>query len=80
MLPKEDALEKLSKARDYEEKIAEDLNSFYLAYLGEIKDLSAEEKKEVELVLKTIIRESMKHNAMFTRMIEQVLESGKNNF
>jgi hypothetical protein len=79
MLTKELALEKLSKARDYEEKIAEDLNSFYLAYLDEIEGISSEEKKEVEIVLKTIIKESVKHNAMFTRMIEQVLESGKDN-
>jgi hypothetical protein len=77
MLNKEQALGKLSSARDYEEKIAQDLNSFYLSSLQEIADLSRSEKNEVELVLKTIIRESWEHNTLFTHMIEQVLESGK---
>jgi hypothetical protein len=80
MLNREEALGKLSAARDYEEKIAEDLNSYYLTFLDEVKGLSEEEKQEVIPVLKTIIRESWMHNAKFTMLIERVLASDKNIF
>lgn len=80
MVNKEEALSRLNKEKNYEDKIAGDLLNYYLFYIESIPDITKEQRKKIKEGLSTIANESLGHSSMFSVLIDYVLNNGKNNY
>jgi hypothetical protein len=80
MVNQTDALLRLNKEKDYEDKLVEDLSFYFIDYIDDISDLNETEKNKIKEFLNIIISESRKHSYMFNELVEMVLENGENNY
>ena len=80
MVNQREALDKLNKEKEYEDRLADDLLNYYLMSLEKISDLNEEERKKVEKTLKIIARESQMHSNLFSVLIHYVLNNGETNY
>jgi hypothetical protein len=72
----QETLEILNREKVYEDELVEKLNAYLLASLPVIKDITEEEKRQLQMGLTTIIRDSKRHGLMFGRLIQYVMEHG----
>lgn len=77
MLTKEDAIALLTEDRNVEEKLAYDVDTYILGSLDEIKDINPEEKSLIYDTLTVISRDSIRHSAIFTDLLQKVFQRGK---
>ena len=80
MVNKTDTLERLNSERDYEEELAHNLTSYFLTCIDHIEDIDSECREKLRKYLKIIREESIKHNHMFSSLIQMVVEDGENNY
>lgn len=80
MVTSNTALSRLRKEADYEEKISNDLGLYFLESLDEIKDLSEEEKIELNEKIEEILNDSVKHNKMIVGLIDYILQNAKDKY
>lgn len=80
MVNQKEALNRLNKEKDYEDKIANDLLNYYIVSIDEIPDITKEQKKKVKESLNTIGRESLGHSNMFSMLINYVLNNGETEY
>lgn len=80
MVNQKEALDRLNKEKDYEDRLANDLLNYYIVSLENIKDLSEKEREEVRKVLSKIAHESQRHSNMFSILIGYVLENGETKY
>ena len=73
-------LARLHKERNYEEKLVDNLGTYFLSCLDSIPDLKQKEKEIIHKNLNIIMKESMKHNYQFTELIEMVLKNEEDNY
>ncbi len=80
MVDKLKALDILNNERDYEEKLASDLESYFIICLDYIEELTKEQKETIRKSLTIIIRDSNKHSYLFNQLIQMVTYDGEDNF
>ena len=73
-------LKRLNKEREYEDKLAQDLDTYFCHCLNDIEDITESERQKIDSSLKIIIRDSEKHRAYFDIMIQKVMEHGKDDY
>jgi hypothetical protein len=77
MVNQREAMERLNKEKQYEDKIASDLMYFYLVSLELVPDLTEEQKSKIKESLSIIQNESEKHSRMFSALITYVMNNGE---
>jgi hypothetical protein len=80
MVNQKEALDRLNKEKDYEEKIANDLLNYYVISLDGINDLSVEQKKIIIASLEIIGHDSEMHASAFNNLITYVLNNGETEY
>jgi hypothetical protein len=80
MVNQKEALKRLNKEKDYEEKIAGDLLNYYIVSIEEIPDLTPVQKKKIKESLNTIAHDSQGHSNMFSMLINYVLNNGETEY
>ena len=75
-----DALARLKKEKDYEDKLVYDLTTFFISSLDEISDLDYKKGQIVKEKLSKIASDSQRHSQMFNMLIEMVVKNGNNNY
>ena len=80
MVNQQEALNILNKEKDYEDKLASNLNNYFILNLDYIKNLSKESKEKIKEVLSQIAFESERHSYKFQMLIQGVLENKKDNY
>ena len=58
----------------------ENLNTYFINCLEDIKDITEEQKKEVEEQLTKIMNDSSRHAHMFSQLIQMVVENGEDTY
>lgn len=80
MVNQKEALDRLNKEKDYEEKIANDLLNYYVISLDGINDLSEEQKKIIIASFNIIGHDSEMHASAFNNLINYVLNNGETEY
>jgi hypothetical protein len=80
MLDQTKALDILNREKDYEDRLVENLDNYFLVSLDSIDDITDEQKEKIRHHLKIIIKESMKHRYLFDQLIQRVMEHGEDNY
>lgn len=80
MLSQTEALEHFNHDKDYEDKLAYDINFYLIDSLKNISGISEKDKAEITRLLKVIIYDTLKHSAEFTKLIEYVVENGNTQY
>jgi hypothetical protein len=80
MVNQKEALDRLNKEKNYEEKIANDLLNYYIISLDTIKDISEEQKKTIIASLTVIGNDSLMHSNAFNNLINYVLNNGETEY
>ena len=80
MVDYQGTLHRLNREKEYEDEISMTLCGFFISCLNDIENLSEEEKKELNAKLSRIMKDSHRHSGMFAKMIEMVVERGKDNY
>ena len=80
MVTEKETLDRLNSEKDYEDKLAYDLDWYFIDSLPEIKDISENDKLLIKKILRTITYDSLKHSFLFTQLIEHVINNGENNY
>jgi hypothetical protein len=80
MVNQKEALDRLNKEKNYEEKIANDLLNYYIISLDTIKDISEEQKKTIMASLAVIGNDSLMHANAFNNLINYVLNNGETEY
>jgi hypothetical protein len=80
MVNQKEALDRLNKEKDYEEKIANDLLNYYVISLEGIEDITEEQKKIIIASLEIIGNDSLMHASAFNNLITYVLNNGETEY
>jgi hypothetical protein len=80
MVSKEDTLARLNKEKEYEDSLVERLNTYFLASIDDIQDISDKEKNKLKEFLLIILDESKRHSYLFNQLVQMVFENGENNY
>ena len=80
MVNKDDTLERLNKEKEYEDSLVERLNTYFLASIDGIQDISDKEKNKLRESLSIILDESKRHSYLFNQLVQMVFENGENNY
>ncbi len=75
-----EALDRLNKEKDYEDKIANDLLNYYLVSIDKIFDLTSTQRNKIREGLSTIAHDSQMHSEMFNLLINYVLNNGETEY
>jgi len=75
-----EALDRLNKEKDYEDKIANDLLNYYLVSIDKIFDLTSTQRNKIRQGLSTIAHDSQMHSEMFNLLINYVLNNGETEY
>jgi len=75
-----EALARLNKEKEYEDKLATDLSDYFLYSLDSVEGLNEEEKEKIKENLEIIMHESRKHSYLFNQLIQLIVENGENNY
>ncbi len=72
----------LNREKEYEDKLIDELNSYFISCLekGLIKEISEAQKNKLIEFLKIIANESRKHSLMFGGLMDFILENGEQNY
>ena len=74
------ALERLTKERDYEDRLVHTIFHFCLDCLPHIEDMTAKEKRLVKDTLTTISEDSERHSFLFDQLIQMLWEDEKGDY
>jgi hypothetical protein len=80
MVNKSSTLARLNKEKEYEDSLVERLNSYFLASIDAIQDISDKEKNKLRESLLIILDESKRHSYLFNQLVQMVFENGENNY
>ena len=80
MVNQKEALDRLNKEKNYEEKIAGDLLNYYIISLDAVEDISEEQKKIIIESLTVIGNDSLMHANAFNNLIDYVLNNGETEY
>ncbi len=80
MADQTDTLSRLNEEKDYEDRLAQNLSSYFLNSLDYIAGLSPAEKALAKESLTIIMQESFRHSHMFNMLVQWVVENGENNY
>lgn len=80
MVSRELAIEHFNNDKEYEDKLAYDINWYLMDSLNSISGLTDDEREKIKVYLKIILEDSQRHSFMFTELIEYVIKNGKNNY
>lgn len=80
MVSREQALEHFNNDKDYEDKLAYDINWYLTDNVDNLPELTLDEKEKIKVYLRIILEDSQRHSFMFTELIEYVIKNGKNNY
>ena len=80
MVNKDDTLERLNKEKEYEDSLVERSNTYFLASIDGIQDISDKEKNKLRESLSIILDESKRHSYLFNQLVQMVFENGENNY
>ena len=75
-----EALARLNKEKDYEDKLAADLSDYFIVSLDSIKELSEDERKKIKETLEIMNNETRKHSYMFNQLIQFIVENGEADY
>ena len=80
MVNQTDTLSRLNREKNYEDKLVDNLNNYFIYSLDNIKDISVDEKDKIKQILETIMKESHNHSFMFDQLIQMVIEHGEDTY
>lgn len=80
MVNQKEALTRLNKEKNYEERIAKELLNYYIVAIDDIPDINDEDKKKLKQSLSIIARDSQGHRNMFDNLITYVLNNGETEY
>ena len=80
MVNQKEALDRLNKEKEYEDRLANVLLNYYIVSLDKIDDLSKKDKDELRKVLSTIAHDSEGHSNIFSYLITYVLNNGETKY
>ncbi len=80
MVTQSETLDRLNSEKDYEDKLAKDLDEYYLLCLDDIYDLDADEKEKLKKGLSVITSDSQMHSHKFAELIQMVVQNGEDNY
>jgi len=75
-----EALDRLNKEKEYEDRLANVLLNYYIVSLDKIDDLSKKDKDELRKVLSTIAHDSEGQSNIFSYLITYVLNNGETKY
>ena len=77
---KVDTIRRISDERHYEEEIIIKVKDHLINCIDGVKDISEDERRQIQMGLETIITESLMHDSMLWALFKEVLKSEKDNF
>ena len=80
MVNQKEALDRLNKEKEYEDRLANVLLNYYIVSLDKIDDLSKKDKDELRKVLSTIAHDSEGQSNIFSYLITYVLNNGETKY
>ena len=75
MVTQQEAMDRLNKEKELEEKLAMDLSIYFIDCLEEIKELKDSERQTLRQDLLKIRQDSQRHAFMFNQLLQKVLEN-----
>ncbi len=70
----------MNNEKDYEDRLAETLTTYFISSLVSINDISNKDRKHILLGLKKIRSDSVRHSVLFNQLIQMVMENGEDNY
>jgi hypothetical protein len=80
MVNQKEALDRLNKEKDYEDKLASDLLNYYLVSIDKIFELTSTQRNKVRESLNRIAHDSQGHSDAFNMLINYVLNNGETEY
>jgi hypothetical protein len=80
MVTKSLALTRFREEEQYEERLADQIISYYIACLNLIEDINDSEREKILQYLELIKKESVHHKRMLLRIIGEIEANGKDYY